>query len=477
MSLLPALTHLFQFSCYSGSIPNCWKKAIVRPLLKSQPADLVSSYRPISLTATTCKILERKVYDVLNDHLSKLNFIPECQYGFRKGKSTTTQLLGKLDDWTNAVEQGSCVDIFYADFAKVFDSIPHNRLLSKLKSAGILGALLSWLSDFLRGRFFSVMVDSNYSNEDHCPSGVPQGSILGPLLFIFYISDLPEFCRTPGVIIKLFADDLNSSLIHKNLPSQTNQLQLFIQKLQLYCHTNGLRLQPSKCAMLYLSRSNKECTYILENQALEHKSVVRDLGIHISSDLKWNKHVSIVTNKALGRLFLLFKSLNSNDHLFLVHMFKVYVRSILDYGSSIFNSNSKQNINLIENVQKRFTRYVFSRLKFIFPNMPSYAERLSFLNLCTLENHLLQNDLILFHRIILGEIYIDTNYPTHFEDNISRSNPKGVYIPNASKNSRRDSFFVRLPKLYLKLPIDLTCLPSNQFAVSIRNIDVKAILG
>lgn len=475
-SLLPALSHIFQYSCYSGTLPSYWRNAIVIPLLKEPPHDIVTNYRPISLTSSLCKILERKIYNELYSHFTTLGILPNYQHGFRSKKSTTTQLLETLDEWTHAIESGFCIDVVYFDFSKAFDTIPHDRLLLKLKAVGITSALLTWIENFLN-RTFSVKSNNCLSDEKIVTSGVPQGSVLGPLLFIFYISDLLEHCRCDFVKIKLFADDLKSYAIHTNELLTLSSLQNFIDKLSLYSTNNGLKLNVKKCHTLQLGRKNHGFKYTLDGDLLESQNSVRDLGIYLTKDLKWSLHLKTITNKANTRLFLLFKSIQSCDSKFLVKMYYAYIRPLLDYGSPIFNSSSKQNCLLIEKVQKRFTRFVFSRCyKYVYNPMPPYLERLKILGMESLESRRLKTDLFFFQKLLTNEIHIESSLPIFCDIFTTRTNPRGIYPIIGSKNIRSEFFLVRTAKLYLKLPLYIVNLPVSSFINAVKNLDILSLI-
>lgn len=474
-SVLPAILHIFQYSCYSGALPSLWKKAFVVPLLKSNPPNLVSNYRPISLTSPLCKVLERIIYDKLLFHLSTHKILPECQHGFRSGKSVTTQLVETLDDFTLAIENKKLVDVIYFDFAKAFDSIPHEALLHKLEKAGVGGSLLLWIRNFLIGRTFSVIVGDSFSSNCPVPSGTPQGSVLGPLLFIFYISDLPLYCEVNGVKVKLFADDLKAYCIHNNELEKLHALQFFVDRLETWVAKNGLRLQSSKCKVLYLGTDNKKHPYRLGGQTLESVQVIRDLGLYISEDLKWKNHVHHISKLALNRLYLLFKSIRSCDIALLLKLYKTYILSLLDFGSPIYNPYLKQDVAVVEKVQKRFVFLLFSRcLRHAFASMPAYSECLEYLGLEPLSDRRLRQDLNFIHQIVRGEIKISTQTPL-VSGRKTNKNIHGIMVDFARSNVRHNLLLCRAASKYIKLPPHIQALPSKNFKEKLRALDIASL--
>ena len=184
------ITTLFNCSLQRGEVPSDWKKANISPIFKKGSKSIAANYRPISLTAVLCKLMESFIRDHVMTYLMENKLLTVKQHGFICGRSTVTQLLKYLDDCAKCVASGKVVDAIYLDFEKAFDTVPHRRLLEKLKAYGITGEILSWIGDYLRERTQVVLVNGTDSEIGAVSSGVPQGSVLGPLLFVIYISTI-----------------------------------------------------------------------------------------------------------------------------------------------------------------------------------------------------------------------------------------------------------------------------------------------
>ena len=241
------LSVLFNRSMNESRLPADWKQALVTPIFKKGSKAMPGNYRPVSLTCIVCKIMEKLIRDKLVQHLSKSELISHDQHGFVKGRSCTTQLLEVLDVWTKVLDEGGRIDVIYMDFQKAFDTVPHRRLIHKVKAHGIGGHLLGWLKDFLADREQRVVVNGTRSSIAKVTSGVPQGSVLGPVLFLLFINDLPTGISN---FIKMFADD--TKLYSGLRTADDDSLQKDLEVLQDWSSKWLMRFHPEKCKVMKL---------------------------------------------------------------------------------------------------------------------------------------------------------------------------------------------------------------------------------
>jgi hypothetical protein len=222
--LAQPIAHIFNLSLSNSVVPQEWKDAIIAPIFKKGNKSDPANYRPVSLTSILCKVLEKCVANRITEHIFKNNLTCKEQHGFRSGRSTTTNLLEALNIWTEALSHNIPMDIIFLDYAKAFDTVPHKRLINKIKSFGISGEVLEWITQFLTGRRQCVKVNNTKSDWKPVVSGVPQGTVLGPLLFSIFVSDMPDNINN---FISTFADDtkIYAYLLEHSQGNLTSNLQ------------------------------------------------------------------------------------------------------------------------------------------------------------------------------------------------------------------------------------------------------------
>ncbi|CAG9137015.1 unnamed protein product [Plutella xylostella] len=285
------LSLLFKRSVSEGAIPLTWKKAFITPVHKKGSKSEVTHYRPISKLCIIAKVFEKIIYDQVYNSVK--NSFNSSQHGFLKKRSTVSNLILFNDCVTNNMEEGFETDVIYTDYSKAFDRIDHSILIMKLESAGIRGDLLRWFRSYISNRS-QVVVTSNYiSSWTKVPSGVPQGSLLGPLLFVIFISDIDE-CFPNSQVVS-FADDMK---IFKKITSEVDcaLLQDDLNRLSSYCAINRLDLNAAKCYCVTFSRKlqKNNFSYKLKEHQITRTVTIKDLGIIQDDKLHYDKHVETI---------------------------------------------------------------------------------------------------------------------------------------------------------------------------------------
>ena len=378
---------LFNMTIKDGELPTDWKKAYVSPIFKKGVRNLAVNYRPISLTSIICKVMEKIIRHVIMDHLINENLLSDNQHGFISGRSTTTQLLTFLDTCVRSIVEGNVVDVIYLDFWKAFDTVPHHRLLGKLKAYGIIGNLLQWIKSFLVGRTQEVVVNGSLSKCGCVASGIPQGSVLGPLLFVIFINDILEGIKSNGL---MYADDTK---IFRMISTKEDaeKLQKDIEMLESWSSKWDLKFHPDKCHVLTLGNfENIRYTsrYMICDKEMEHVSSEKDLGIIIDENLNFEEHISNkvrIANAIVGQIRSSFTFLDGTTF---KRLYTTFVRPHLEYAQTVWSPYLQKHINMLENVQDRATKLVDGI------GVLEYAERLRKLELPSLKYRRKRGDMI-----------------------------------------------------------------------------------
>ena len=244
-----------------GTVPPDWKLANVAPIFKKGSKGSAGNYRPVSLTCVLCKVMESILRDAIVLHLSQNNLIRPSQHGFMARKSCVTNLLEYLEELGNLVDKGHAVDIVYLDFAKAFDKVPHRRLIMKCEGLGIRGNVLAWIGEWLRDRSQRVVLNGQVSGWGKVISGVPQGSVLGPTLFLIFINDLDVAVEITGALLKKFADDTKCYMVVETEEDQV-KFQAMLTNLQTWSSQWQMLFNMDKCHVIRAGRQNQQCQYM-----------------------------------------------------------------------------------------------------------------------------------------------------------------------------------------------------------------------
>lgn len=439
------IAFIFNFSIKEGVFPEIWKKALIVPIHKKGSKMKVENYRGISILNTVSKVFEKIVYNDI--YPVTVNQIPENQHGFLKRHSTVTNLACFSEYIIKNMENGGQVDVVYTDFEKAFDRVDHSILINKLGSLGIHGDLLRWIESYLTKRSQAVVVGGFRSDYIEIPSGVPQGSHLGPLFYNSYIYDLPE-CLTYAKHL-MYADD-KKIFLKINKVSDCETLQAELNALYNYYSDNMITVNIKKCQCISFTRRTIPIlySYNFNGVLLERVSTIRDLGVHFDSKMTLTDHIDIITKKAyknLGFVLRACKSFKNISSLKIVYF--AYVRSLLEYASQIWSPHYNTHKIRLERIQKKFIKHISYRQR---KSVASYPQACELNGLLTLEDRRDVLDICFLYDIIRGRV--DCPHLLHglaYCTPIRRTRHTPLLqIPKRRTNYSANTVMARLPRIY-----------------------------
>ena len=406
------LTAVFNKSLESGVIPEDWRFANVTPIYKKGDRKSPGNYRPISLTSVVGKMLESIITDEIVDHLENHNLIVDSQHGFRQKRSCLTNLLEFFHDMMREHDKDRAVDVLYLDFQKAFDKVPHGKLMSKVRALGIGGKVADWIQNWLSGRKQRVVVNGTASRWSSVTSGVPQGSVLGPLLFIIYINDIDI-----GLLSKVskFADDTKLGA-NVSSPEGVQQLQADLQKLGEWSEKWQMPFNLGKCKVMHIGHANPRSNYSLLGSDIEATDLEKDLGVLISSDLKFSKQCTEVEKKAQRLLGYIKRQFQFRNKEIVLTLYNSLIRPHLEYAVQFWSPTLRKDIERLERVQARATKLIPSI------RHRGYERRLQELGLFSLETRRLRGQLIEVFKLLHGFENVDYRKLFKLSENPTRNN-------------------------------------------------------
>ena len=449
----------------TGLVPQVLKEQYVAPVFKKGEKTDPANYRPVALTSHLIKIYERIVRKQIVAFLEENNSLSSTQHGFRQGRSCLTQLLHHYDNLLKNLCNGEVSDVLYLDFSKAFDKVDHEILLRKVWNIGIRGKLFDWIADFLRDRTQTVQVDGFLSFWDSVLSSVPQGTVLGPLLFIIYVNDLEQTVR--DALIGCFADDtrLTKAIRGESIEADMFLLQVDLHRVIRWALENNMELNESKfdllcysfrpAAALFRSLPFTQSLFEYETPSgtrIQSTNSVRDLGVNMSPDYTWSAHVAKVAAEGKKTLSWVLSVFRDRSKLTMLTLYNSLVRSKLEYCCPLWNPSAVADIQKLENVQRVFTSRVagckdlayWERLKALkIQSLQRRRERYVIIHTWKILNNLTNND--------IGLSFTDT-------ENSSRTGVTATVphfprnVPTRVVSLYEQSFAVKAPKLWNCLP-------------------------
>ena len=463
------LAMLFNISYQTGELPDDWKSAYVVPIHKSDKKDDIENYRPVSLTSLVMKIFEKCLRTILYEKCK--DKITIMQHGFLPERSCTTQMLNYIDFLAVQLNNKSQTDVIYFDFSKAFDSVNHDIILKKLKEQyNIDGYLLRFLKEYLRNRKQATVIEGEISAFSKVQSGVPQGSILGPLLFILFINDIVDLVDNNTHIL-LYADDIK---IFRELKNENDHaiLQSDIDCLELWAQCNKMKFNTDKCKVFKCSLmrdpANDERQYTMGSVILELAVDEKDLGVIMVPNLKWNKQHSKLLSKASQKLGLLRRNCSfSNNNIHRKNLYLAIVRSQFEHCSQIWRPVCTTQSEKFEALQKKSVKWICNE-DFSYFSRTQYFDKLKELDILPLALKFDLNDLVFFHKTFY--------FPTAFRQlpnyllQMKSFDPKSVLTTRAMKKYDnlqflctifpridifKNSFYYRVHNLWNTVPYEV----------------------
>ena len=364
--IAPALCHLWRKSLDSGVMPDDINLAYITPLFKGGTKSQAANYRPVALTNHITKAFEKIVKNHLISHLTLHQLLNITQHGFCAGRSTLTNLIDYYESILNLLEYHQSVDSIYLDYSKAFDKCDHNIILDKLHYLGIGGKVTAWIEVFLKRRQQQVVVRGSKSSPVWCTSGVPQGSVLGPILFLILMIDITK--DIVHALLSSFADDTK---VLKGINSAADEtlLQNDLHLIYEWAERNNMKFNSEKFQAIRFAELLSPCIYKNDaNIEIKQLQLVKDLGIHVSQDMQFDCHIRTVASKGRQMAGWILRTFRTRSPTVMLTLLKQLIYPTIEYNSVLWSPSSSDMINLLESVQRNFLK------KIVAHNIPKRAD-------------------------------------------------------------------------------------------------------
>ena len=460
-STLTTITHIVNNSFVTNTFARAWKTAEVTPILKCGNPDVPNNYRPISLLPIVSKVTERLVHGQLMEHLIRNNKLAAHQSGNRKLHSTETALLYVTDQLLQAMDNKKVSIMVLLDMSKAFDSIRHDILLSKLQNLDFSQGALNWFQSYLSNRQQCVRIGDAVSKVLPLEFGVPQGSILGPVLFTIYVNDLlsvPKRCLSAS-----YVDDckLYLSFSPAELPTSILALNEDLTRISQWCCKNSLLINPDKTKVLavglpQLLKKLSSFSITLFDKEITPVPVVKDLGVLLDTHLSYNQHITEIASKCLFKLYQINRIKHLLDRKTLLLVINSFVFSKLQYCSTVWSNTSSSNIDKLQKVQNFAGRIILGLRKY-----DHISDGLRSLKWLPIREKLILNDATMMHKCInkLVPDYLADMFKSRSQVHNRQTRSSGALdIPLCRLSTGQRSFAFRGAKLWNSLNDDIKSL-------------------
>ena len=469
-ALSTPLARIWRKSLETNEIPAVCKTATITPIHKGKSRAIPKNYRPVALTSHLIKVFEKVLRKHIVNYMTDNILFNESQHGFRSGRSCLSQLLNHFDKITSELEKGNGVDVIYLDFAKAFDKLDHKVTLNKLAALGVQGRIGRWIATFLTNRTQAVVIDGKKSGKKPVISGVPQGSVLGPLLFLVLIGDIDR--EVADAFLSSFADDTR---VGKGITTivDTTQLQTDLNSIYKWSEDNNMMFNSDKFELIrYKTKNSKdiqiETSYLSNNgSTIEEKQHVRDLGVTLSNDATFSQHITERCEMVKSKIAWILRTFQTRHPIPMLTLWKTLVLCHLDYCSQLWSPSTVGNNQCMELLQKAFVSRIEGMASL------TYWDQLAYLKLHSLERRRERYQIIYTWRIIEGQVpnLESTPINTSFSERRGRS----CLVPSVASSSSHRIKSIRFASLPYKGPRLFNSVP--QQIRNLTNCDLTTFKG